>query len=79
MRTGAGSPATVGLRPRPEADPLVVALVASAVLALSPERARRDGLDERVERVERAARAWRFSGRWWTRPAVLRRERPWTR
>ncbi len=22
--------------------------------------------------------AWRFSGRWWTRPATIRRERPWT-
>lgn len=21
---------------------------------------------------------WRFSGRWWNRPAVLRRDRPWT-
>ena len=22
--------------------------------------------------------AWRFSGRWWTRPANTRRDRPWT-
>jgi len=21
---------------------------------------------------------WRFSGRWWTRPATTRRDRPWT-
>jgi hypothetical protein len=20
---------------------------------------------------------WRFSGRWWTKPVLLRRERPW--
>jgi hypothetical protein len=22
--------------------------------------------------------AWRFSGRWWSRPATSRRDRPWT-
>jgi hypothetical protein len=24
-----------------------------------------------------ATPAWRFSGRWWTRPVVSRRARPW--
>jgi len=23
--------------------------------------------------------AWRFSGRWWARPAAVRRARPWVR
>lgn len=23
--------------------------------------------------------AWRFSGRWWSRPSVTRRDRPWVR
>jgi hypothetical protein len=26
----------------------------------------------------RQSDAWRFSGRWWTRPVVQRRERPWS-
>lgn len=25
----------------------------------------------------RPANAWRFSGRWWTRPVAARRDRPW--
>jgi hypothetical protein len=25
------------------------------------------------------ASAWRFSGRWWSRPVAVRRERPWLR
>jgi hypothetical protein len=23
--------------------------------------------------------AWRFSGRWWSKPTALRRDRPWAR
>ena len=26
-----------------------------------------------------ASNRWRFSGRWWARPAPARRERPWLR
>ncbi len=60
-----------GLRPRPEPDPLVVALVAAAV----------DQLQLRaVAPAPRPAEphlAWRFSGRWWSRPLPARRDRPW--
>jgi hypothetical protein len=30
-----------------------------------------------TEEVETPPTAWRFSGRWWTRPQVARRDRPW--
>ena len=30
-----------------------------------------------VERPEEPSDAWRFSGRWWARPILARRERPW--
>lgn len=26
---------------------------------------------------DRATPTWRFSGRWWSRPSVTRRDRPW--
>ncbi|HEX3424950.1 MAG TPA: hypothetical protein VHT30_02395 [Acidimicrobiales bacterium] len=29
--------------------------------------------------VSEAPNRWRFSGRWWARPAPARRERPWLR
>jgi hypothetical protein len=30
-----------------------------------------------VERPVEPSDAWRFSGRWWARPILARRERPW--
>ena len=55
-----------------EVDPEVVAALVAAVDALwpgppSPVAAETDGMP-----------AWRFSGRWWSRPATHRRVRPWT-
>ena len=29
------------------------------------------------EEAEAPPTAWRFSGRWWARPQVARRDRPW--
>jgi hypothetical protein len=54
------------------ADPAVVAVLAAAVDAVWP-RARPMAGPER-DRIP----AWRFSGRWWSRPASVRRDRPWT-
>lgn len=66
---------------RPASDPLsappeIVAAIAAAVEAVwprpvivasgGPERER--GAPEYV---------WRFSGRWWSKPVPLRRDRPW--
>ncbi|MDA8312229.1 MAG: hypothetical protein M0Z46_16805 [Actinomycetota bacterium] len=68
----------LGLRPRPDIDPLVVALVAAAALELwSPEPA---GAEEGgATRRAQAERAWRFSGRPWMRRPPLGRDRPWVR
>lgn len=73
--------APYGLRPRPEVDPVVAALIAQAALELWPRSPAVDPSEEvaRAARAEKAARAWRFSGRWWTRPAAMRRDRPWVR
>jgi hypothetical protein len=53
-------------------DPAVLAVVASAVDQVWP----RPTLV--VEEQPTGPPAWRFSGRWWTRPATTRRDRPWT-
>jgi hypothetical protein len=60
-----------GIALRPEIDPEVLAVLAAAVDQAWPR--------PRVVVVEQTdkAPAWRFSGRWWTRPAVSRRSRPW--
>jgi hypothetical protein len=52
-------------------DPVVLAVIAAAVDQAWP-RPRTVVADE-----ERRRPAWRFSGRWWSRPATTRRERPW--
>ena len=60
------------LRPRPEPDPAVLAAITAAVQLAWPRPAAPDDHDPIHE-------AWRFSGRWWNKPAALRRERPWAR
>jgi len=67
-----------GLPSRPGADPLVAALVAAAALELWPAPPDEASDDESAVSPADATRAWRLSGRWWTRPA-LRRDRPWVR
>jgi hypothetical protein len=53
-------------------DPEVLAVLAAAVDQVWPRPV--------VVVAEEPAGppAWRFSGRWWSRPATSRRERPWT-
>ncbi|HVX22852.1 MAG TPA: hypothetical protein VHB02_16015 [Acidimicrobiales bacterium] len=53
-------------------DPLVLALVASAVDQVWPRPAVPADETDPVHRV------WRFSGRWWAKPTPLRRQRPWS-
>ena len=57
---------------REPVDPAVLAVLAAAVDQVWP----------RPVSVAPADPAgpppWRFSGRWWTRPATTRRDRPWT-
>ena len=57
---------------REPVDPVVVAVLSAAVDQAWPRPAV-------VTVGERSGPpAWRFSGRWWTRPATTRRDRPWT-
>jgi hypothetical protein len=60
-----------GIAPRPEIDPEVLAVLAAAVDQAWPRP--RLVLAEQPQRPP----AWRFSGRWWSRPATTRRDRPW--
>jgi hypothetical protein len=54
----------------PEPDDDEVAAIVSALEMLWPD------LSSVPEEPNEPAR-WRFSGRWWTKPAPLRRDRPW--
>lgn len=58
------------------APPDVVAAIAAAVEVCWPRPAPAASLRPR----ERGAPeyVWRFSGRWWSKPVPLRRDRPWT-
>jgi hypothetical protein len=66
--------ATYGLRPRPDPDPAIVAVLAAAVDAVWPDAAQPPVGDDAANP---AHKAWRFSGRWWSRPVAARRDRPW--
>jgi hypothetical protein len=57
---------------RPEPDPVVLALVAAAADQLWTQPA------VPTDETDPAHRVWRFSGRWWSKPTPLRRERPWS-
>ena len=54
---------------RPEATDEEVAAIVSAIELSWPEAVADDRHDDEPTR-------WRFSGRWWTKPVALRRDRP---
>jgi hypothetical protein len=56
---------------RAPVDPEVMAVIAAAVEEAWPRP--RVVVDAGANRPP----AWRFSGRWWSRPAPTRRVRPW--
>jgi hypothetical protein len=62
-------PDQLSLRPRPEPSPEVMAIITAAVQMSWPQPATPDEQDP-------VHQSWRFSGRWWNTPTVLRRERP---
>ena len=65
-----GTPAAPGIAQRPAIDPEVLAVLAAAVDQAWPR-------PRVVLAVETSPPpAWRFSGRWWSRPATTRRDRP---
>jgi CelD/BcsL family acetyltransferase involved in cellulose biosynthesis len=63
----------VGLAPRPAVDPAVLAVLAAAVDQAWPR------LVVAPPSEPSMGPAWRFSGRWWTKPTAARRVRPWAR
>jgi hypothetical protein len=62
----------LALRARPEPAPEVLAAIAAAAQLLWTRPAA-------PEAPQPAHDAWRFSGRWWAQPALVRRSRPWAR
>ena len=56
----------------PGPDPAVLAAVAAAVDEVWPRARAGEG-----DAADPAHRVWRFSGRWWNKPAPIRRDRPW--
>jgi len=62
------APRIAGITPEPTDDE-VAAIVAAVELSWPAAGAASADIDE----IER----WRFSGRWWTKPLPLRRDRPW--
>ena len=60
----------LALRQPAPVDPAVLAVIASAVDQAWPRPALADEHQD-------AHLAWRFSGRWWSKPLPLRRDRPW--
>ncbi len=68
----APAPSSFGLGLRPEVDPAVLAVLAAAANEVWPRR--------QVVLAAESSRSpmWRFSGRWWTKPAAVRRDRPRT-
>lgn len=64
--------ADLALPPRPVPPSNVVAALAAAVDLAWPRP-----LPEVPTEEEPSYLRWRFSGRWWAKPTVMRRERPW--
>jgi hypothetical protein len=62
---------TLRARPEPPAEALAAIVAAAQLLWTRPGAA--------SEAPHPAQDAWRFSGRWWAQPALVRRARPWAR
>ncbi len=60
-----------GIAVRPQIEPEVMAILAAAIEEAWPRPL------VVVEEERAGPPAWRFSGRWWSRPAPSRRVRPW--
>ena len=65
-------PDQLALLPRPVPAPEVMAAIAAAAQLLLTRPAA-------AEAPNPAHDSWRFSGRWWAQPALVRRARPWAR
>ncbi|MDA8266955.1 MAG: hypothetical protein M0013_01080 [Actinomycetota bacterium] len=68
-RVAGGRPGCAAGPAAPEPEVLAAVVAAATLLLRSP--AVEKGVDAPAPHV-----AWRFSGRWWSRPTVARRDRP---
>jgi len=59
---------SMGLAPRPEADPIILAIASAAVEQMLRPVA--------VAAPEVTENPWRFSGRWFSKHHIARRDRP---
>jgi hypothetical protein len=66
-------PPGLGLRARPEVPPEIMAVIAAAVDQAWPR-----AVAGPPPAGPPPYLAWRFSGRWWHRPLVARRARPYS-
>jgi hypothetical protein len=64
--TDPAAPIVAGVRPTPDDDEM--AAIAAAIQMVWPKPTAPTAADE--------ATRWRFSGRWWSRPVPVRRDRP---
>ncbi len=69
--TDVAEPEPLGIAERPGVPPEVLAVLVAAVDQAWPRRVAVVAADEA------RPSPWRFSGRWWSRPATTRRDRPW--
>jgi hypothetical protein len=53
-------------------EPLIAAIITAAATEAWPRTV------PLTEDADPAHRVWRFSGRWWSKPTPLRRDRPWS-
>jgi hypothetical protein len=69
-QAGAGAVTVTDIARRPDIDPEILAVLVAAADQVWPR--------PRVVVAEEPGTlpAWRFSGRWWSRPATTRRDRP---
>jgi hypothetical protein len=65
-------PALLGLRPKPVPAPEILAALTAAAQLVWPQPMAAPAPEPR------GGESWRFSGRWWAQPALVRRARPWT-
>jgi hypothetical protein len=61
---------TLEIRPAPTEDEAAAIVAALELVWPRPSPAAAPGAGGRPP-------VWRFSGRWWSRPAAARRDRPW--
>jgi hypothetical protein len=72
MSTAVSAPASVSVSPAPSDEEAAAIVAAMEALWPKPVVLVSVGVDESARNT-----SWRFSGRWWNKPAPQARQRPW--